>query len=124
MPDQGLGFLLADVPDPDLANSLDPILLGQVWCLWWQLACCAELTTAPRASVLALLDPASSLYAALSTQESDRASQLGWALDPGCLGDGLWRQLSDTDWRDLIQLMDTYRAIHKHALQRGTPLWH
>ena len=33
LPDQGLGFLLTDVPDPDLADSLDPILLGQVWCL-------------------------------------------------------------------------------------------
>ena len=124
LPDQGLGFLLTDVPDPDLANTLDPILLGQVGCLWWQLASCAELTTAPRVTVLALLDPASALYAALSTQDTDRVCQLAWTLDPGCLGDRLWRQLSDIDWRDLVQLMDTYRAMHKHAIQRGMPLWH
>ena len=121
--DQGLGFMLTDVPDPDLTDSLDPTLLGQVSCLWWQLAACAELTVAPREQVLAHLDPESALYAALSTEDPDRLFQAVWTLDPGHWGNQLWRQLSDTDWRDLLQLMDTYRALHKHAIKRGTPLW-
>jgi ParB family protein of integrating conjugative element (PFGI_1 class) len=121
--DQGLGFMLTDVPDPDLTNSLDPTLLGQVSCLWWQLAACAELTVAPREQVLAYLDPESALYAALSTEDPDRLFQAVWTLDPGHWGNQLWRQLSDPDWRDLLQLMDTYRALHKHAIKRGTPLW-
>lgn len=122
--DEGLGFLLIDVPDPDLADSLDPALFGQVCCLWWHLAACAELTVAPRQRVLAHLDPASPLHTALSAQESDRLSQLLWTLEPGHAGDQLWRQLSDPDWRDLSQLMDNYRALHKHALKQGAPLWH
>jgi ParB family protein of integrating conjugative element (PFGI_1 class) len=121
--DQGLGFMLTDVPDPDLTNSLDPTLFGQVSCLWWQLAACAELTVAPREQVLAYLDPASALYAALSKEDPDRLFQAVWTLDPGHWGNQLWRQLSDPDWRDLLQLMDTYRALHKHAIKRGTPLW-
>ena len=121
--DQGLGFMLTDVPDPDLTDSLDPTLLGQVSCLWWQLAACAELTVAPRAQVLAYIDPESALYAALSTEDPDRLFQAVWTLDPGHWGYQLWRQLSDPDWRDLIQLMDTYRALHKHAIKWGTPLW-
>jgi ParB family protein of integrating conjugative element (PFGI_1 class) len=121
--DQGLGFMLTDVPDPDLTNSLDPILLGQVFCLWWQLAACAELTVAPREQVLTYLAPESALYAALSTEDPDRLFQAVWTLDPGHWGNQLWRQLSDPDWRDLLQLMNTYRALHKHAIKRGTPLW-
>jgi hypothetical protein len=115
--------MLTDVPDPDLTDSLDPTLLGQVSCLWWQLAACAELTVAPRAQVLAYIDPESGLYAVLSTEDPDRLFQAVWTLDPGHWGYQLWRQLSDPDWRDLIQLMDTYRALHKHAIKLGTPLW-
>lgn len=121
--DQGLGFMLTDVPDPDLTDSLDPNLLGQVSCLWWQLAACAELTAAPREQVLAHLDTESALHAALSTEDPGQLFQAVWTLDPGQWGNQLWRQLSDTDWRDLLQLMDTYRALHKYAIKRGAPLW-
>jgi ParB family protein of integrating conjugative element (PFGI_1 class) len=121
--DQGLGFMLTDVPDPELGDSLDPTLLGQVSCLWWQLAACAELTVAPREQVLAHIHPESALYAALSTEDLDRLFRAVWTLDPGHWGNQMWRQLSDPDWRDLLQLMDTYRALHKHAIKRGTPLW-
>ena len=123
LPDQGLGFMLTDVPDPDLTDSLDPTLLGQVSCLWWQLAACAELTAAPREQILVHLDPESALYAALSTEDPDRLFQAVWTCDPGHWGNQLWRQLSESDWRDLLQLMDTYRALHRHGDKWGTPLW-
>ncbi len=47
LPEQGMGFLLCDVPDPELAETLDQEMLGQVSTLWWQLAACAEITVAP-----------------------------------------------------------------------------
>jgi len=41
--DQGLGYVLRDVPDPSLADQLDDDALAQISTLWWQLAACAEL---------------------------------------------------------------------------------
>jgi hypothetical protein len=123
LPNRGLGFLISDMPDPELANTLDPALQGQVACLWWQLVACSELTVGSRQVVLARLDTGSPLHTLVSGQGADSQLFPVGIADPGQWADLLWRQLSDTDWRDLLQLMDTYRAIHKHATKLGLLLW-
>ena len=123
LPDQGLGFMLTDVPPPELRDTLDPALFGEVSCLWWQLAACAELTTAPVNQVLPHLVSDSVLHTALSLRDPGLLYPHVWTPDPGHWGCQLWRSLSDTDWRDLLALMTTYRAIHEAANRMGLDLW-
>ena len=123
LPDQGLGFMLTDVPPPELRDMLDPALFGEVSCLWWQLAACAELTTAPAHQVLLHLAVDSVLRTAVSQQDPGVLHPHVWTPDPGHWGCQLWRSLSDTDWRDLLALMTTYRAIHEAADRAGLDLW-
>ena len=123
LPDQGLGFMLTDVPPPELRDTLDPALFGEVSCLWWQLAACAELTTAPVNQVLPHLVSDSVLHTAVSLRDPGLLYPHVWTPDPGHWGCQLWRSLSDTDWRDLLALMTTYRAIHEAANRMGLDLW-
>jgi len=123
LPDQGLGFMLTDVPPPELRDTLDPALFGEVSCLWWQLAACADLTTAPANQVLPHLVVDSVLRTAVSQQDPGLLYPHVWTPDPGRWGCQLWRSLSDTDWRDLLALMTTYRAIHEAAARAGLDLW-
>ena len=37
--------------------------------------------------------------------------------------DDLWRRLDERDWRDLVDLMETYRRLHRVAEDSGEPLW-
>ena len=46
-----------------------------------------------------------------------------WTLDPGHMGFRLWRRLDARDWRDLVDLIETYRAVHQAAAESGDPLW-
>ena len=123
LPDQGLGFMLTDVPPPELRDTLDPALFGEVSCLWWQLAACAELTTAPANQVLPHLVVDSVLRTAVSQQDPGLLYPHVWTPDPGHWGCQLWRSLADFDWRDLLALMTTYRAIHEAADRAGLDLW-
>lgn len=123
LPDQGLGFLLNDVPDPVLGETLDPELLGQVSMLWWQLAACAEVTVAPVELLIAHMDPQSVLYRALVNQDAALLFDSIWTLDPGQIGYQLWRQLADQDWEDLMSLMSVYRQIYGYAARTGQSLW-
>jgi len=123
MLNQGLGFLLRDVPDSTLSETLDPALLGQVSTLWWQLAACAEMTVAPLESIIQHLDEQSILRQALAQQDAGLLFDSVWTLDPGQVGHQLWRQLSDNDWQDCLALMDTYRQLHQCAAESGVSLW-
>ena len=123
MPSLGLGYLLRDVPDPALADQLDDDTLGQIAILWWHLAACAELTVGPLEVVLRLLSEHSVLHRALADPDSGLLYQSVWTLDPGQQGQRLWRRLGDRDWQDLLQLMDTYRRIHRLAEESQTRLW-
>lgn len=123
LPDQGLGFLVIDVPDPQLKDTLDSDLLGQVSMLWWQLAACAEITVASLDHLLPHLNPQSVLYRALANQDAALLFDGVWTLDPGQTGYQLWRQLADQDWRTLMALMNTYRELHEEALMSGRSLW-
>jgi len=120
---KGLGFILRDVPDPSLADQLDADTLGQVSMLWWHLAACAEMTVAPLEAVVATLSDDSILRQALDNQDAGLLFNSVWTLDPGHTAYRLWRQLGDQDWQDLLNLMDTYRLIHRAAADTQVRLW-
>lgn len=120
---KGLGFILRDVPDTSLADQLDTDTLGQISMLWWHLAACAEMTVAPLEAVIATLADDSILRCALENQDAGLLFNSVWTLDPGHTGYRLWRQLGEQDWRDLLNLMDTYRHIHRVAADKQIRLW-
>jgi hypothetical protein len=123
LPSQGLGFVLRDVPDPSLADQLDEDALAQLCMLWWQLAACSEMTFAPLESILPILPADSVLRRALAEQDAELLFNSIWTLDPGHTGYRLWRSLHDQDWRDLLNLMDTYRQIRRLAAETGVAIW-
>ena len=120
---KGLGFVLRDVPDPVLAEQLDEDSLSQVSMLWWQLAACAEMTFAPLEAIVPLLPTDSVLRRALEEQDAGLLFNSIWTLDPGHTGYRLWRPLNDSDWSDLLNLMDTYRRIRHLAAKTGVMIW-
>lgn len=120
---KGIGFILRDVPDSSLADQLDADTLGQVSMLWWHLAACAEMTVAPLDAVIATLADDAILRQALENQDAGLLFNSVWTLDPGHTGYRLWRQLGEQDWQDLLNLMDTYRRIHRAAEAAQVRLW-
>ena len=63
------------------------------------------------------------LRQALEQQDAGLLFKSVWTLDPGHTGYQLWRRLGEQDWRDLLNLMDTYRRIHQLAAETATQLW-
>ena len=39
------------------------------------------------------------------------------------MGYRLWQRLDERGWQDLLDLMDTYRTLHRVAAESGVPLW-
>lgn len=122
--DQGLGFLLTDVPPAELTETLDEEMLGLVSSLWWQLAACCEITVAPVDVLLDYLNDSSILHQALASHDADLLFGSVWTLDPGHTGAQLWQQLNSPDWQLLLQMMEIYRAIKRKAFESGFQLWH
>ena len=120
---QGLGFVLRDVPDPALVEQLDEEALARVSMVWWHLAACSELTVAPLDALLPALPEESVLRQALVEQDAGLLFTSIWTLDPGHAGYRLWRRLDERDWRDLLGLMDAYRALHHIAAAANQNLW-
>jgi ParB family protein of integrating conjugative element (PFGI_1 class) len=120
---KGLGFVLRDVPDSALADQLDEAALAQVCLLWWQLAACSEMTVAPLESIVPVLPTDSVLRRALEDEDAELLFNSIWTLDPGHTGYRLWRRLHERDWRDLLNLMETYRQLRQLAAESGTALW-
>jgi ParB family protein of integrating conjugative element (PFGI_1 class) len=123
LPGKGLGFVLRDVPDPVLADQLDEAALAQVCLLWWQLAACSEMTVAPLESIVPILPADSVLRRALEDEDAGLLFNSIWTLDPGQTGYRLWRTVHERDWRDLLDLMVTYRQLHHLAAESGTAVW-
>ena len=120
---RGLGFVLCDVPDPALVDQLDEDTLAQVSMVWWYLAAASEVTVAPVEQLLPSFDDESVLRRALEDQDAGLLFSSVWTLDPGHMGFRLWCRLDERDWRDLLDLMETYRALHQAAAASGDPLW-
>jgi len=123
MSGKGLGYVLSDVPDHALADQLDEDSLAQICLLWWQLAACSEMTFAPVESIAPILPADSVLRRALENQDAGLLFDNIWTLDPGHIGYRIWYSLPERDWRDLLNLMDTYRRIRHLAAEAGTAIW-
>jgi hypothetical protein len=120
---QGLGFLLCDVPGAQLTETLDEEMLGQVSSLWWQLAACSEVTVAPVETLMPYLNKDCVLYQALASQDAALLFGSVWTLDPGHIGSQLWQQLNEEDWLQLLEMMTLYRSIKRLAQETGRVLW-
>ena len=120
---KGLGYVLSDVPDHALADQLDEDSVAQICLLWWQLAACSEMTFAPVVSIAPTLPADSVLRRALESQDAGLLFDNIWTLDPGHIGYRIWYSLAERDWRDLLNLMDTYRRIRHLAADTGTAIW-
>ena len=120
---KGLGYVLSDVPDHVVADQLDEDAMAQICLLWWQLAACSEMTFAPVESIAPTLPADSVLRRALETQDAGLLFDNIWTLDPGHIGYRIWYSLPERDWRDLLNLMDTYRRIRHLAADTGTAIW-
>jgi ParB family protein of integrating conjugative element (PFGI_1 class) len=119
----GLGFLLSDVPDPALTEALDEDSLAQVSAVWWVLAACSEMTVAPLDCLLPAMEDGSTLKQALREQDAQLLFSRVWTPDPGHMGHRLWRRLDDRGWRELLDLMETYRQIHHTCEETGVSPW-
>lgn len=122
-PDLGIGFTVVDVPDESLTSGLDPETLGRLSLLWWHLVAAADLMVVGPEAVLQTLAPSSTLSRILKTGDAETLFERVWTPDPGQSGDLLWRALPEADWRDLLELMRTYRSLHEVARARGDALW-
>ena len=78
---------------------------------------------APLEQLLPHLEDGSVLKRALAEQDAGLLFDSVWTLDPGHTGYRLWRQLNDQGWKDFLNLLDTYRALHRQAEQAGVSLW-
>lgn len=121
--EQGLGFVVQDLPDAALIDALDKDLAQLVMAVWWQLAACAEVMVAPPAQMNALLQEGSVLQAAIADQDSSQLFKAIAPLEPGLAGAHLWRWLSDHDWKTLVALIGAYRVLHRTSRESGQPLW-
>lgn len=83
----------------------------------------AELAVAPPESITGYLTEGSVLHRVFDQQDRALLFESVWTLDPGQTAYRLWRPLGDTDWGDLLGLMDTYRRIHRLAEADGLRLW-
>ena len=122
--EQGLGFVVQDVPDAALTDALDEDLRQLVTAVWWQLAACSEVMAVPFAKIDALLKEGSVLQVSLADQDQSQLFKAIAPLEPGLVGAHMWRWLSDEDWKTLVALIGTYRVLHRVSRESGQPLWH
>ena len=121
LPDQGCGFVLDGVPVAGLDESSPQALRTRM--LWWQLAACSELTSAPAASLADTLSKGSKLRRAIKAQDIAWLEAQVDVPDPAHTGACLWSTLHEQDWNDLIRLMDTYRRLRLRAHALGEVVW-
>jgi len=121
--DNGLGFLVCDVPPASVVDRLDDELLAEVSTMWWQLMAFAEMTEAPSELLQTLLDAESELNPAALSGEGQCLSDKVWTVGPAHLAERFWRQLNHDDWCDWLCLAHNYRELHRMARLLNTPLW-
>lgn len=121
--DNGLGFVVRDIPPATVVDQLDDELLAEVSSMWWQLMTFAEMAMAPPEVLQTVLDTDSALNSAALSAEGHCLSDKVWALDPAHLARRFWRQLNHEDWCDWLCLAHNYRELHRMAGLLNTPLW-
>ena len=121
--DNGLGFVVRDIPPSSVVDQLDDELLAGVSTMWWQLMAFAEMAVAPPEMLQTLLGKKSALIPAALSSEGHCLSDKVWTLDPAHLAIRFWRQLNHEDWCDWLCLAHNYRELHRMARLLNTPLW-
>ena len=121
--DNGLGFVVRDIPPTSVVDQLDDELLAEVSSMWWQLMAFAEMAVAPPELLQTLLDAESALSPAALSGEGYCLSDKVWMVDPAHLAQRFWRQLNHEDWCDWLCLAHNYRELHRMAGLLNTPLW-
>ena len=121
--DNGLGFVVRDIPPSSVVDQLDDELLAEVSTMWWQLMAFAEMAVAPPELLQTLLDEESALSPVALSGEGYRLSEKVWTVDPAHLGKRFWRQLNHENWCDWLCLAHNYRELHRMARLLNTPLW-
>jgi ParB family protein of integrating conjugative element (PFGI_1 class) len=121
--DQGLGFVVQDVPDKSLTDVLDEDLARLVTAVWWQLVACSDVMAGPSAQVVAQLKEGSTFQTAIAEQNPNQFLVAIPLLEPVFVGSHLWRWLTDEDWQILVALIETYRVLHRISRESGQPLW-
>ena len=119
----GLGFVVRDIPPASVVDQLDDELLAEVSSMWWQLMAFAEMVVAPPELLQTMLDADSALSPAALSGEGHCLSDKVWTVDPAYLANRFWRQLNHEDWCDWLCLAHNYRELHRMARQLNTPLW-
>ena len=121
--DNGLGFVVRDIPPSSVVDQLDDELLAEVSSMWWQLMAFAEMAVAPSELLQTVLDAESALSPAALSGEGHCLSDTVWTVDPAHLAQRFWRQLNHEDWCDWLCLAHNYRELHRMARLLNTPLW-
>jgi len=121
--DNGLGFLVRDIPPASVVDHLDDDLLAQVSSMWWHLMAFAEMAVVPPEVLQTMLDKESDLGLAMLVGESHCLSDKVCTVDPAHLAKRFWRQLNHDDWCDWLCLAHNYRELHRMARLLNTPLW-
>ncbi|MEX2123857.1 MAG: ParB family protein [Woeseia sp.] len=121
--DNGLGYVVRDIPSPSVNDQLDDDMLAQVTTMWWQLSAFAEMNTAPVELLVTLLDETSVLCGMLQATCAKDLVNTVWTVHPGYMAYRFWRQLSHEDWLDWLALAHNYRELHRMARRLNTPLW-
>jgi ParB family protein of integrating conjugative element (PFGI_1 class) len=121
--DNGLGFVVLDIPAATLADQLDKELWAEVSTMWWQLTAFAEMSVAPPELLEELLDEESVFSP--SVLAVDRNGRFGkvCTIDPAQVARRFWRQLNHEDWCDWLCLAHNYRELHRMANLLNVPLW-
>jgi ParB family protein of integrating conjugative element (PFGI_1 class) len=121
--DNGLGFVVRDIPPASVVDQLDDELLAEVSTMWWQLMAFAEMAVAPSELLQSLLDAESALSPAALSGEGYCLTEKVWTVAPDHLAQRFWRQLNHDDWCDWLRLAHNYRELHRMAGLLNTPLW-
>jgi len=121
--DNGLGFVVRDIPAASIVDQLDDELQAQVSTMWWQLTAFAEMAVAPADVLAKVLDEDSTLGVAVLAGEGTRLSETVRSVEPAHLAQRFWRQLNHGDWCDWVCLAHNYRELHRMASKLNTPLW-
>ena len=121
--DNGLGFVVRDIPPASMVDQLDDELLAEVSTMWWQLMAFAEMAVAPPELLQSLLDAESALSPATLSGEGYCLTEKVWTVAPDHLAIRFWRQLNHDDWCDWLYLAHNYRELHRMAILLNTPLW-
>jgi len=119
----GFGYLIADVP-PLSREKPEP--MEQFWyktMLWWHLAACTEMEATPVEIVRKCLIEDSPMRQVIETQSLHPLEGKIVTPPPSYISSSLWSQVNEEDWRTVLDMMHTYRAIRKLVEEKNLNLW-